>query len=169
MRRLPLLLVLLPLLFSGGCAVFNRDNTPALNLVEQHLVPADKTTRMVASPLIVPIGLTAATLDMVLLHPISVAGDAWDDTNELLWKKLDWDHRFVTTTVLNAPRVAAMPIVFTTDLLARSSFDLSRRGGDIRLNKGGETSRVHEQNVDRNKSAGNAIPVPAVASAAPLK
>lgn len=140
MRRSSLFVLLL--LFCSGCAVFNRDNTPALNLVEQHLVPADRTARMVASPLIVPIGLTAATLDMVLLHPLSVAGDAWDDTNDLLWKKLDWDHQFVTTTVMNAPRVAVMPIVFTSDFLARSSFDFSRRGGDLRLNRGDAVSRA---------------------------
>jgi hypothetical protein len=144
MRRSPLLLILLPLLFCGGCAVFNRDNTPALNVVEQHLVPTDRTARMISSPLIVPIGLAAATLDMVLFHPISVAGDAWDDTNDLLWKKLDWDHQFVTTTVLNAPRIAVMPIVFTADFLARSSFDFSRRGGDIRLNKSGDTNQTKE-------------------------
>jgi len=145
MRRLPLLIILLPLLFCNGCAVFNRDNTPALNLVEAHLVPKDNTSRMISSPLIVPIGLAAATLDMVVFHPLSVAGDAWDDTNDLLWKKLDWDHQFLTTTVLNAPRVAAMPIIFTGDFLARSSFDISRRGGDIRLNKGADTNQRHEQ------------------------
>lgn len=144
MRRLTLLVILLPLLICGGCAVFNRDNTPALNVVEQHLVPADRTTRMISAPLIIPIGLAAATLDMVLLHPLSVAGDAWDDTNDLLWKKLDWDRQYVTTTVLNAPRIAAMPIVFTTDFLARSSFDFSRRGGDLRLNKSGGTSPENE-------------------------
>lgn len=166
MRRLPLLLILLTLFFCGGCAVFNRDNTPALNLVEQHLVPADRTARLISSPLIVPIGLAAATLDMVLLHPLSVAEDAWDDTNDLLWKKLDWDHQFVTTTVLNAPRVAIMPIVFTTDLLARSSFDLSRRGGDIRLNKGGDKSRTNEQDADRKQSAENDMPASAAATAA---
>lgn len=141
MRRLPLLLILLSLLFCGGCAVFNRDNTPALNLVEQHLVPTDRTARAISYPLVVPIGLTAATLDMVLFHPLSVAGDAWDDTNDLLWKKLDWDQQYVTTTVLNAPRVAVMPVVFTTDFLARSSFDISRRGGDIRLNKSSNASQ----------------------------
>ena len=32
---------------------------------------------------------------------------------------------FVTTTVLNAPRIAVMPIIFTADFLARSSFDIS--------------------------------------------
>jgi len=160
MRRLPLLLIILTLISCGGCAVFNRDNTPALNLVEQNLVPADRTARMISSPLIVPVGLVAATLDMVLFHPISVAEDAWDDTNDLLWKKLDWDHQFVTTTVLNAPRVVAMPIIFTTDLLARSSFDISRRGGDIRLNKGGDSSRLHEKAV-RGVSAANDMPASA--------
>jgi len=148
MRHVSLLLIILTLISCGGCAVFNRDNTPALNLVEQHLVPADKTARMISSPLIVPVGLVAATLDMVLFHPLTVAEDAWDDTNDLLWKKLDWNHQYVTTTVLNAPRVVAMPIIFTTDLLARSSFDISRRGGDIRLNKAGDTGRVHEQKAD---------------------
>jgi len=139
MRRLILVLVSLNLLFCGGCAVFNRDNTPALNFVEQHLLPKENPARAISYPLVVPAGFIAATLDMVLLHPLSVAGDAWDDTNELLWKKLDWDNQYVTTTVLNAPRVAAMPVVFTTDFLARSSFDFSRRGGDIRLNKSGNT------------------------------
>lgn len=136
MRRTISILASLSLLFCGGCAVFNRDNTPALNFVEKHLVPKDNTTRLVSSPLLVPVGFAAATLDMVLLHPLSVAGDAWDDTNDLLWKNLDWDRQFVTTTVLNAPRAVAVPIVFTTDFLARSTFDISRRGGDIRLNKG---------------------------------
>lgn len=137
MRLTLSVLIGLNLLLCGGCAVFNRDNTPALNFVEQHLVPKDQTARAISFPVVVPVGLVAATADMFLLHPLSVAKDAWDDSNELLWKNLDWDNRFVTTTVLNAPRVAAMPVVFITDLLARSSFDISRRGGDVRLNKDG--------------------------------
>jgi len=153
MRHMILALVSLNLLFCNGCAVFNRNNTPALNFVEEHLLPKENPVRAMSYPLVVPAGFIAATLDMVIFHPLSVAGDAWDDTNELLWKKLDWDHQFVTTTVLNAPRVAAMPIVFTTDFLARSSFDISRRGGDVRLNKSGNT-----------KGQGND---PALAAAAP--
>lgn len=136
MRRPLSILLGLNLLLCSGCAVFNRDNTPALNFVEEHLVPKDRTIQALSFPAIVPVGLVAATADMVLFHPISVAKDAWDDTNEFLWRDLDWKNRFVTTTVFNAPRVAAMPVVFTVDLLARSSFDISRRGGDIRLNKG---------------------------------
>ena len=139
MRHMILALVSLNLLFCNGCAVFNRNNTPALNFVEEHLLPKENPARAISYPLVVPAGFIAATLDMVIFHPFSVAGDAWDDTNELLWKKLDWGNQFVTTTVLNAPRVAAVPVAFTTDFLARSSFDISRRGGDIRLNKNGNT------------------------------
>src|SRR5512133_572177 len=148
MRHSLLILILLPLLFCGGCAVFNRDNTPALNFVEKHLVPTNKTARVISYPLVVPLGFTAAALDMVLFHPLSVAGDAWADTNELLWEKLDWEHQFVTTTVLNAPRVAVMPIIFTADFLARSSFDISRRGGDVHLNMSGNTHQKEEQKAD---------------------
>jgi hypothetical protein len=140
------------MLFCGGCAVFNRDNTPALNFVEQHLVPEEKTARAISYPLTVPVGLVAATLDMVLFHPISVAGDAWDDTNDVLWKVngLDWDCQYVTTTVLQAPpRAAAVPAVFAIDFLARSSFDVSRRGGDIRLNKEGSGNRTDERKPDK--------------------
>ncbi len=139
MRRAATILIGLSLLLCGGCAVFNRNNTPALNYVDEHLVPKDRTARALSYPIVVPIGLVAATADMLIIHPISVAEDAWHDTNDLLWKDLDWDERYVTTTLLNAPRVAAMPVIFTADLLARSSFDISRRGGDVRLMK--ETQR----------------------------
>ena len=145
MRRTLFILVSLQLLLCSGCAVFNRNNTPALNLVEEHLLPKEGAARVLSYPLIVPLGFAAATVDMVLLHPLSVAGDAWDDTSDVLWDRLDWDNRFVTTTVLNAPRVAAVPVVFTADFLARSSFDISRRGGDIRLNKSGTTIRERER------------------------
>jgi hypothetical protein len=142
MRRALSVFICLNLLLCGGCAVFNRNNTPALNFVEQHLVSEDRTVQWLSFPVVVPLGMVAATTDMFLLHPLSVAKDAWDDTNELLWKDLDWDNRFVTTTVLNAPRVAAMPVLFTGDFLARSSFDISRRGGDVRMIKGGEVPQV---------------------------
>jgi hypothetical protein len=131
-----MLCICFTLLLCSGCAVFNRNNTAALNAVEKYLVPTDKTAQLISSPVIIPLGFAAATLDMVLLHPLSVAEDAWDDTNDILWKDLDWDRHYVTTTVLNAPRLAAMPVLFTGDFLARSSFDISRRGGNLRLNKG---------------------------------
>lgn len=154
MYRRMLILISVTLQLCSGCAVFNRNNTPALNLVEQHLVPKEQTARLISAPLVVPIGFAAATLDMVLLHPISVAGDAWDDTNELLWQHQDWDNRYVTTTVLNAPRVLAVPVVFTTDFLARSSFDISRRGGDIRLNNPGNQAPGNDKQQEMKPRPG---------------
>lgn len=145
MRKIPAVLIILTLLICNGCAVFNRDNTPALNLVEQYLVPKDKAAQAIAYPLVVPVGMAAATMDMVIFHPLSVAGDAWDDTNELFWEGLDWDQRFVTTTVFNAPRLVVMPVIFSIDFLARSSFDISRRGGDLRLNMGGQPRRKEQR------------------------
>lgn len=153
MRYMLALIISLQLLFCGGCAVFNRNNTPALNYVEAHWVPKDTTARAISSPVLVPLGFTAATLDLVLFHPISVAGDAWHDTNDILWRNLDWDDKYVTTTVLNAPRAVAVPVVFTVDLLARSSFDISRRGGDPRFIKEGPPGRhkAPAPKTDENK------------------
>jgi hypothetical protein len=139
------MLIAFSLLCCGGCAVFNRNNTPALNLVEQYMVPKDQTARVLSYPVVVPIGMVAGTMDMLVLHPLSVAGDAWDDTNEFLWSKLDWDNQYVTTTVVNAPLVAFEPVVFTLDFLARSSFDISRRGGDVRTIKGNDTGLEKER------------------------
>lgn len=144
MRKALALLIAVNILICSGCAVFNRDNTPALNFIDQHLVPENRTARALAYPVVVPLGVVAATMDMFVLHPISVAGDAWQDTNDVLWRDLDWENRYVTTTVVNAPRVAAMPIIFTADLLARSSFDISRRGGDVHKIKENQKERPKE-------------------------
>ena len=54
-------------------------------------MPKEKAARAISYPLVVPVGMMAATMDMFLFHPVSVAEDAWDDTNELLWENLSWD------------------------------------------------------------------------------
>lgn len=153
MRRTLFILISFQLLLCSGCAVFNRNNTPALNFVEEHLLPKENPAQTLSFPLTVPAGFAAGALDMILFHPLSVAGDAWADTNELLWEKLDWDHQFVTTTVLNAPRVALMPVIFTAVFLTRSSFDISRRGGDIRLNMSGTANWQKERKPMAETSA----------------
>ncbi|NVO00062.1 MAG: hypothetical protein HXX17_12105 [Geobacteraceae bacterium] len=161
MRRTILTITTLLLLFCSGCAVFNRNNTPALNFVENHMVPKENPARAISYPLTIPLGFSAAVVDMLLLHPLSVAGDAWDDTNEFLWSKRGWDDKFVTTTVFNAPRAAIMPIVFTVDFLARSSFDISRRGGDIRLNKENKPEPVVNQKPDQKAAESSDALAPA--------
>lgn len=138
-------LIIINTLLCSGCAVFNRNNTPALNFVEQHMLPKEKPGRMLAYPVAIPAGLVAASLDMLVLHPASVVKDSWNDTGDLLWEKLEWQERYVTTTVSLLPRVVATPVVFTGDFLARSIFDISRRGGDVRLNKGNNQRREERE------------------------
>lgn len=151
MRRTLVVIIILNLLCCGGCAVFNRDNTPALNFVEQHLIPKENPGRALSYPLVIPVGLTAATLDMFLFHPLSVTADAWHDTNDLLWDKLDWDRHYVTTTASTLPRAAAVPLVFIADFLARSTFDLSPRGGKATANKTAPDPKKEEKLAEEKK------------------
>lgn len=113
------------LLMSSGCAVFNRNNTPALNYVEKHLIPAENPGKALSYPLIIPLGAVAATMDMFVFHPISVVSESWDDTTELLWQKMPWDTQYATTTASLVPRAVLTPVIFTGDFLFRSTFDVN--------------------------------------------
>jgi len=128
MKRLSYIAALSGLLISlNGCAVFNRQNTPALNMIEKHLVPKEQPARALSYPLVIPVGAVAATMDLFIFHPVSVVSDAWDDTEDMLWKKLDWDKQYATTTASIIPRTTLTPVVLTTDFLVRSCFDIGRR------------------------------------------
>jgi hypothetical protein len=128
MRRLILFVISLSLLVCGGCAVFNRNNTPALNFVERNMIPKENPGRAIFYPLAIPVGMTAVSLDMFLIHPAMVAGDAWGDTLDTLWtKNLDWERRYVTTSASLLPRAVATPLVAGGAFLGRSAFDISPR------------------------------------------
>lgn len=127
MRRLLLFLISLNILACGGCAVFNRANTPALNFVERNMIPKENPGRALFYPLAIPVGITAVSLDMFLIHPATVVGDAWDDTLDMLWKNFDWEKRYVTTSASLLPRAVATPLVAGGAFLGRSAFDISPR------------------------------------------
>lgn len=128
MRRLFLFLVLFVPMVCGGCAVFNRNNTPALNFVERKLVPEENPGRALFYPLAIPLGITAVSLDMFLIHPATVVSDAWEDTYDMLWAKgLDWKNDYVTSSVSLIPRAVATPLVAGGSFLARSAFDVPHR------------------------------------------
>jgi len=128
MRRLLLFFISLNVLVCGGCAVFNRNNTPALNFVERNIIPKENPGRALFYPLAIPIGATAVSLDMFLIHPATVVGDAWDDTVSMLWEKhLDWEGHYMTTSASLLPRAVATPLVAGGAFLGRSAFDISPR------------------------------------------
>lgn len=125
MKRLVYTLLLTTLLTSSGCAVFNRNNTPALNFVEKNLIPKEDPAKTLSYPLTLPIGLVAASMDMFVFHPASVVSESWNDTTDMLWSKMHWNTQYATTTASLIPRAALTPVVFTGDFLFRSTFDVN--------------------------------------------
>lgn len=118
------ILFMLLICFTGGCAVFNRENTRALNFIEQQLVPADPTAKKLTYPLTVPVSIVAVTIDMFLLHPLFVIPEALDDTNDWLWNRMDWKNEYFTMAASVIPRTVATPLAFTVSFLGRSTFDI---------------------------------------------
>lgn len=110
-----------------GCAVFNRENTRALNFVEAKLVPSDPFAKKLTYPLTIPASLAAVTFDMFILHPISVIPDAIDDAKKLSWEKMDWSEHYFTSSAALAPCAALTPLTFTGSFLLRSTFDMPHR------------------------------------------
>lgn len=126
MRHLIYICLISSMLLTSGCAIFNRNNTPALNFVERHLVPDENPGRAASYALLIPVGTVAATIDMFILHPASVIGDSWEDTSDILWRDGDWNRHYATNTASLVPRTVLTPLIFTGDLFARSTFDISR-------------------------------------------
>jgi hypothetical protein len=118
--------LLLSIFMLTGCAMFNRDNTRALNFVEEHLVPSDPLPKKLSYPVTVPVSLAAVIFDMVLLHPISVIPDAAGDTR-VIWRDLPWREHYFTTSASVLPRAAFTPVLFIGDFLGRSLFDVSEK------------------------------------------
>lgn len=125
------------LLGFSNCAVFNRNNTPLVVKVEENLVPEDTGKKILAAPLFIPLGLVAGILDLFIVHPIIRIPDAFNDTISLLWTPRG--NGYVTNMGFLPISVVLTPIVFTLDLLARSSFDING-------------------NVDRSRIESNPVP-----------
>ncbi|OPZ22712.1 MAG: hypothetical protein BWZ10_00304 [candidate division BRC1 bacterium ADurb.BinA364] len=112
----------------AGCAALNRDNTPLLNAVEDHMPPSG-LARAAAYPLMFPVGLAAIALDAAVVRPAMVADDALEDALEV-WDDIDLDERYVTECALMPLRAAITPIVFAGSFAARSIFDIPENAED---------------------------------------
>src|SRR5512139_3831993 len=102
----------------SGCAVFARENRRTLNALDEHATPRSAAARWALSPLALPVGLGALTLDMLVVQPVCSVDDAWDDTVEILWTPRG-ESRFRRAVMLPLA-TAATPLVFSGDLLGRS-------------------------------------------------
>jgi len=142
-KTLPLktALILSLALLLGGCAFMNRENTPALNYVEENLIPEKTGWKIATFPVVFPLGLVAVTTDMVLIHPALVIDDAAGDTGDTLWTKLDFENSYVTQCASLPWRSAFTPVVFTGDFLVRSLFNIPSRDKIM------QEKRKNEENV----------------------
>lgn len=127
MRSLAALLALGMLL--GGCAWANRDNRTVWNAFEEHVVPEDDVVFFATLPLTVPGGVLAILLDTLIVHPASVADDAWQDAAEV-WDDMEWREGYYTQMAGLPIRAIFSPIVFLGSFLGRSLFDIDPHRSD---------------------------------------
>jgi hypothetical protein len=111
----------------AGCAFMNRENTYLMNQVEDNLWPEDTAMQVLVFPVVFPIGFAALLVDVVVVHPSTVVGDAWADTEDLLWRGMRWEERYVTECAALPWRAILTPVVLTGDFLGRSFFDIPSR------------------------------------------
>ena len=122
MRRFLLIAVLG--LTCSSCAFMNRRNLPLVNLHRKYLVPENTTMQWVMSPVLLPTGLLAGVTDVVIVHPVSVMGDAWFQTTAAVWEPTE--RGYVTESALLPLRAVATPPLWTLNWVSRSIFDVSR-------------------------------------------
>lgn len=119
-----MVLLLAALTFCGGCAVFNRDNTPTLNWLEDKVMPKKNPAKILSYPVMIPAGLAAVAIDGLLIRPVTVFDDAMRDTRNMCWTNSKWDEQYVTECVLLPFRVVGTPFVAVTSFALRWVFDI---------------------------------------------
>lgn len=116
MRTWPPYAVLLSALLCA-CSMFRSDNRRTLNLLDQEAAPASTGTKVALAPLALPIGVLAFAADLAVVHPIATIDDAWDDTEELLWRPKD--ESGLRRALFVPLAAAATPFVFFGDWFGR--------------------------------------------------
>lgn len=148
-KQLLKLFLIFTLIVLWGCAAFNRDNTPALNYVEKKLWPEKAVARAIAFPVIFPVGVAAASIDAFIIHPAYVVDDAAEDTDDLLWSRIDWETEYVTECAALPWRAIFTPVIFTGSFLGRSMFDFPKRADRLRyVNRKEENITTETQDIN---------------------
>lgn len=122
MRRLIFIAALA--LSCSSCAFMNRRNRPLLNLCAKYVAPTDTPGRVIMAPVLVPVFVTAALVDTVIVHPVAIADDAWFQTQATVWQPAG--SGFVTECALFPFRVAATPPLWILGATGRALFDIPR-------------------------------------------
>ena len=108
----------------SGCAVLNRENRVVLNSLDKAVqgsaITGSTTGKVIAAPIVFPVGVTAGIIDMTMVTPARAAIPAAKDTSSYLWENPQGSD--LRQMMLLMPKVAATPVVFITDWAFRSVF-----------------------------------------------
>jgi hypothetical protein len=108
----------------SGCAIASRENRLTLNslddAVQGSVVTSSTTGKVIAAPVAFPVGVTAMAIDMALVTPARATIPAAKDTSSWLWENPQGSE--LRQMMMFMPKVAATPVVFTTDWAFRSVF-----------------------------------------------
>jgi len=102
-------------------AFSNRRNRRLMNLCEKHLVPESTSGKLAMAPIILPVDIAAAALDIAVVHPATVVDDAWLDTKAVAWEPTR--RGYVTECALLPIRTAFTPVAAGWFFLSRVLFD----------------------------------------------
>jgi hypothetical protein len=108
----------------SGCAVTRSENRLTLNALDKAMqgsaITSTSTGRALAAPVAFPVGVTAGVIDLALVTPARATVPAAKDANTLLWENPEGSD--LRQMMLLIPKLAATPVVFTTDWAFRSVF-----------------------------------------------
>ncbi|MFA5058963.1 MAG: hypothetical protein WC485_12680 [Opitutaceae bacterium] len=109
-------------LLCASCAFQNPLNRPLMNYCTRQLVPDSTTGKILAAPLYGPACLAAGVADTVVVHPILAAGDAWRDTEVMLWRPTG--RGYVTECAILPVRAVLTVPIGAVIFASRAVFDI---------------------------------------------
>jgi len=115
-------LLFLVFLMAQGCAIVDKKNRRALNLLDDVIQIESTAGKICAAPIIVPVGTGAGLLDMIVVHPIVSVPKAADDTLDLIWR--DPQGSDFRQILIFVPKLIVTPFYFSGDWVLRVLFPI---------------------------------------------
>lgn len=106
-----------------NCAFLNPRNRPITSYLDEKSAEINKSTtsRIVLSPIVVPVGTITIFSDILIIHPVSTVIPASKDAYKFIWK--DPSGSIVRETFLFVPKLIFTPPYILVDMFLRSLFD----------------------------------------------
>ena len=120
--RSVLCVLLATLLSASSCAFMVKENRVLTNSLDEVVEPEAMLTKILLSPVFVPVGAVTLALDAAIIHPLSEIPNAWSDTSEAIWEEPQGSPLWQTFLVI--PKFVMTPIFFSFDWIFRSLFDV---------------------------------------------